>query len=93
MSFETDPEVQGEMEEQQDARLRQHWARKARRRSSDGKVFVGDSLSLRENGKVNLMMLKNGEAPRTLVFSSPSSLSLSLSLSLSPLLSLPLSPL
>ena len=52
--------VESEEPEQQDARLRQHWARKARRRSSDGKVFVGDSLFLRDNSKVIAMMSKNG---------------------------------
>lgn len=53
--------VESEEPEQQDARLRQHWARKARRRSSDGKVFVGDSLFLRDNSKVIAMMSKNGD--------------------------------
>lgn len=59
-----DSEVRQQVDEDLEVRLRQehgqHWARKARRRSSDGKVFVGDSLSLRDNSKVLALMNKNG---------------------------------
>ena len=42
-------------------RLRQRWASKARRRSSDLKNFVSDRLNLQENPKIALMISKNGQ--------------------------------
>ena len=43
-----------------DDRLKQRWASKARRRSSEFKTFVGDKLNLKENQKLMMMMGKNG---------------------------------
>lgn len=55
-----------EEQEVLDSRLRQHWARKVRRRSSDGKSFLGDSLDLKEHQKVCSYLVKNGNS-RTLL--------------------------
>ena len=45
-----------------DCRLRQHWARKARRHSSEWKSFMGDSLELSEHQRVTSYLVKNGES-------------------------------
>lgn len=44
-----------------DARLKAYWEKKARRRSSVEKELVGDSLELRENARVKMMLSKYGE--------------------------------
>ncbi len=43
-----------------DDRLKQRWASKARRRSSEFKRFVDDRLNLQENQKILLTLGKNG---------------------------------
>ena len=44
-----------------DCRLRQHWARKARRHSSEAKSFLGDNLELSEHHRVESYLVKNGK--------------------------------
>ena len=44
-----------------EARLKAYWDKKARRRSSVEKEPVGDSLELRENARIKMMLSKNGE--------------------------------
>ena len=46
-----------------DYRSRQHWARKARRHSSEWKSFLGDSLELSDHQRVASYLVKNGASP------------------------------
>ena len=41
-----------------DQRLKQYWAKKARRRSSLFKKFDGDKLALKDNAKIGMLMTK-----------------------------------
>ena len=45
---------------EKDEKLKQYWAKKARRRSSDDKILVADGLGLKDLSKVNLVLHKNG---------------------------------
>ena len=48
-------------EEREDAKFKQHWAKKLRRQSSDYKIGEGDKLFLKENSKFAAQMTKNCE--------------------------------
>ena len=50
----------------EDDRLKEHWARKERRRSSFDKYLVGDGLGLSENQRIVLYLTKCGETLRGL---------------------------
>lgn len=60
MSFSEEDSGRDSPEVQQDAKLKQYWERKVRRRSSVAKSFVGDSMELAENPKIAVVMTKYG---------------------------------
>ena len=45
---------------EKDEKLKQSWAKKARRRSSADKILVNDGLGLKDHSKVNMVLHKNG---------------------------------
>ena len=47
---------------EEDDKLREHWSKKERRRSSFLKEFVGDSLGLKHNQRILMHLVKYGEA-------------------------------
>jgi len=47
--------------QESDQKMKQYWAKKARRRSSLFKIPVGDSLGLKEHAKIGMLLAKNGE--------------------------------
>ena len=57
---DSDRETSVEVQEG-DQRLKQYWAKKARRRSSLFKKFDGDKLGLKDNAKIGMLKAKNGE--------------------------------
>ena len=60
--FDFDEETQGSPgEDGEDKKLEELWSRKVRRRSSQLKRLVGDSLCLREHPKIALLLAKNGK--------------------------------
>lgn len=65
MSYSDDESDAVEASEQ-DARLREYWSKKARRRSSEFKKPIGDHLGLQENPKIQSLLAKNGEGPHAL---------------------------
>ena len=54
---DSDRETSVELQEG-DQRLKQYWAKKARRRSSLFKKFDGDKLGLKDNAKIGMLMMK-----------------------------------
>ena len=65
---ELSPELDLEVPEdsvEEDEKLRQHWAKKDRRRSSGLKEFVGDSLGLKDNQRICIHLAKYGKWPAT----------------------------
>lgn len=47
--------------QESDQKMKQYWAKKARRRSSLFKIPVGDNLGLKEHAKIGMLLTKNGE--------------------------------
>ena len=62
MDVHESPDVDSDVEERKilGDRLKQKWASKARRRSSEFKRFVDDRLNLQGNQKIILTLGKNG---------------------------------
>ena len=61
---ELSPELDLEVPEdsvEEDGRLREHWGKKDRRRSSILKEFAGDSLGLKENQRICIHLAKYGK--------------------------------
>ena len=45
---------------EKDEKLKQYWAKKVRRRSSNDKILMNDGLGLKDLSKVNMVLHKNG---------------------------------
>ena len=49
---------------EEDDKLKEHWTKKERRRSSIFKDFAGDTLGLKENQRIYMTLTKCGKARR-----------------------------